>query len=224
MAERGVETHFQISARLDDVATERLDLRRFREGDLDQLEGIFAKPEVWKFPYGRGLSRGETEAFLSAQIAGWETHKFGCWLAIERKTRKAIGYIGLSIPTFLPEILPAVEVGWRLDPDVWGRGYATEGAKKALERGFEKLGLREICSVPQSGNAASERVCRRLGMRWRRTVRIPPNDRRGPLQAELYTLTMAEWAEGRLDSPPGRLRGTRHEMEGSSRRQHRKHE
>ncbi|HEY8356367.1 MAG TPA: hypothetical protein VIL30_02800 [Ramlibacter sp.] len=38
--------------------------------DLDELETIFAKPQVWNFPYGRGLSRSETATFLSAQIAG----------------------------------------------------------------------------------------------------------------------------------------------------------
>ncbi len=56
------------------------------------------------------------------------------------------------MPTFLPEVLPAVEVGWRLDPQVWGKGYATEGARAALQSGFEVLRLEEIVSLPQSEN------------------------------------------------------------------------
>jgi RimJ/RimL family protein N-acetyltransferase len=190
----------RIAAPLADVNTARLQLRRFRNDDLDALAAVFAKPEVWRFPYGRGLSRSETEAFLNAQIASWESDRFGCWLAIERQTGATIGYLGLSIPTFLPEILPAVEVGWRLDPDAWGRGYATEGAAAALEQGFRHLGLREICSLPQTGNPASSRVCERLGMRWERTVRIPASERRGPLLAEFFVIKRNQWKMPALPS------------------------
>ncbi len=183
----------EIAAPLEDVETARLYLRRFQPDDLDRLERVFAKPEVWQFPYGRGLTRSETEAFLNAQIAGWRTNGFGCWLAIERESGRVVGYLGLSIPTLLPEVLPAVEVGWRLDPDVWGKGYATEGASAALRQGFERLGLGEICSIPQTGNPASSRVCERLGMRWDRTVQIPANEKRGPLSAEFFDLNRGDW-------------------------------
>ena len=91
----------------------------------------------------------------------------------------ALGYLGLSVPTFLPEILPAVEVGWRLRPDAWGQGLATEGAGAALDEAFTTLGLDEVCSVPQADNPASIRVAERLGMRLDRQVEIPANERRG---------------------------------------------
>lgn len=195
-----MQTRIAIAAPLEDVDTERLRLRRFRVDDLEELETVFAKPEVWNFPFGRGLSRSETAAFLSEQIAGWETNRFGCWIALERSTGRTIGYLGLSIPTFLPEVLPAVEVGWRLDPDVWGLGYATEGATAALQQGFERLGLDEICSIPQSSNAASSRVCERLGMRWDRTVQIPANEKRGPLAAEFYVMTRRDWETARHEA------------------------
>ena len=147
-----MDVHIPIAASLPDTETARLALRRFRAEDLDALAEVFAKPEVWRFPYGRGFSRTETEAFLAGQLEHWDVHGFGCWLAIERETGRVIGYLGLSIPTFLPEVLPAVEVGWRLDPASWGRGYATEGAGMALRLGFERLGLEQICSIPQTGN------------------------------------------------------------------------
>jgi len=60
-------------------------------------------------------------------------------------TDRLIGYIGISVPTFLPDILPAVEVGWRFDPEAWGRGYASEGAREVLipanSRRGEVMGL-----------------------------------------------------------------------------------
>ena len=137
-----------IVAPLGPVVTERLELRRFEAADLDGLAAVFSRPEVWAFPYGRAFTREETADFLDAQIEAWDEYGFGCWIARLRQTPEPIGYVGLSVPTFLPEILPAVEVGWRFHPDHWGRGLATEGARAALREGFTTLGLSEICSCP----------------------------------------------------------------------------
>src|SRR5690348_12752615 len=106
--------HPPIRGPLGDVETERLRLSRFKPTDLDELARVFAKPEVWQFPFGRGFTREETEGFLERQLGLWEASGFGLWLATERASDRAIGFVGLSVPTFLPEILPAVEVGWRL--------------------------------------------------------------------------------------------------------------
>lgn len=187
-------THPPIAAPLGDVRTERLELRRMRPGDLDVLAELFAVREVWQFPYGRGFTRAETAEFLDAQVRAWSTHGFGLWLALENG--RALGFVGLSVPLFLPEVLPAVEVGWRLHPAAWGKGYASEAARAALREGFETLGLAEICSIPQSTNPASYRVCERIGMRLEREVVIPANERRGAVAARLYKLRRQEWSAG----------------------------
>jgi RimJ/RimL family protein N-acetyltransferase len=177
--------HPPIAAPLRDRTTERLDLRRFRPDDLDELAIVFENREVWKFPYGRAFTREETSDFLHAQIREWDDCGFGCWIARERTSNRVIGYVGISVPMFFPEILPAVEVGWRFDPTVWGMGFASEGARAALTEGFNTLGVDEICSVPQADNSASSRVCDRIGMRLERNVTIPANSRRGELAALL---------------------------------------
>lgn len=189
----GEAQHPPILKPLGDVMTERLELRSFRSEDLDDLAVVFAKPEVWRFPYRRGLSREETAAFLETQLQEWNTCGFGCWIAVERASDRVIGYLGISVPTFLPEVLPAVEVGWRLDPEVWGRGYASEGARASLAEAFTTLGLDEVCSIPQRDNPASSRVCERIGMRLEREVAIPANSRRGELTGLLYKMTRADW-------------------------------
>jgi len=125
-----------IKAPLREMETSRLVLRRFRSSDVDALAPVFAKPEVWRFPYGRGFTREETERFVEAQIAEWDSCGFGCWLARDRASQRVIGYVGVSVPHFLPEVLPAVEVGWRFDPEGWGRGYATEGASADVDAVF----------------------------------------------------------------------------------------
>jgi len=183
-----------IAAALPDVVSDRLILRRFEVTDLDELAGVFAKPEVWRFPYRRAFTRRETEVFINRQIEEWDTCGFGCWLAQARDSGQVIGYLGLSVPMFLPEILPAVEVGWRLDPTFWGQGLATEGARRALREAFDTLQLDEVTSVPQADNPPSARVCERLGMRLERGVTIPANDQRGELEALLFTMSRDRWA------------------------------
>ncbi len=168
-------------------------LRPFDRIDVSALAKIFAKPEVWRFPYGRSFTETETERFLTSQIEHWNDFGFGCWIAELLDTTEIIGYVGLSVPRFLPEILPAVEVGWRFDPDYWGSGLASEGAVAALREGFSTSGLREICSLPQSSNPRSYRVCERIGMRHDRLIVCPPTDQRGPVEVRMYTVTAEEW-------------------------------
>lgn len=175
-------------------------LRQFAESDLDGLANVFSNAEVWQFPYGRGFTREETSRFLDAQLAEWEECGFGCWIAVLKSTQSPIGYVGLSVPMFLPEILPAVEVGWRFHPAVWGQGLASEGARAALQQGFTTLGLAEICSLPQSANPRSFRVCERIGMTFRNTVDCPATDRRSGVQARMYTMSSDEWTQLATDS------------------------
>ncbi|MEM7660606.1 MAG: GNAT family N-acetyltransferase [Pseudomonadota bacterium] len=185
----------EVASNLPDVETPRLLLRRFRKADAVGLGAVFAKPEVWMYPYGRGFSAKETERFLEVQIAEWNEGGFGCWIAIEKTSNMVIGYVGLSVPHFLPSILPAVEVGWRFDPDFWGNGFAAEGASAALDQAFGTLKLDRVCSAPQSINPPSSKVCKRLGMRFERVVTAEATKTRGPVEVDLYWITAAEWNE-----------------------------
>src|SRR5690606_25368227 len=90
-------------------------------------------------PVRPGADGGGDRDFVEKRVAGWDAQGFDLWVAEERATGRVIGFVGLSVPRFLPEVLPAVEVGWRLHPDVWGRGYATEGVTVALDEAFTTL-------------------------------------------------------------------------------------
>ena len=155
------------------LVTDRLVLRPWTEEDLEALAGVFAVPEVWRFPMGRGLDREETRRFLDRALAAQASDRPFPWAAEERDGGRLIGYVGLAVPEFLPEIMPAVEVGWRLVPDRWGRGLATEGGRASLAHGFGVLGLEEIVSIYQPENVASGQVMARLGMRVERDTRDP---------------------------------------------------
>ncbi len=171
------------------VDTERLRLRPWRADDLDPLAALFVLPEVSRYPFGRGLTRDETQRFLDRHLGHWETHGWGSWAVEPRGERQLIGYAGLSSVTWLPEVMPAVEVGWRLHPAWWGRGLATEGGRASLAYGFDDVGLDRIVSIFIAENAASGRVMAKLGMRQVLTTTDPTF---GSL-VEVREITAAGW-------------------------------
>ena len=171
------------------LETERLRLRRWAADDLEPLAGIFAEPDVWRYPFGRAFSREETELFLQRQLDHWESDGFGVWAAELKAESRLIGYIGLAIPHWLPEILPAVEVGWRLHPRYWGRGLATEGGRASLRYGFETLALDRIVAILMPDNVASARVTDKLGMRDWLTTRDDERD----VPVLVREITRADW-------------------------------
>jgi RimJ/RimL family protein N-acetyltransferase len=145
------------------IETERLLLRDWRADDAAPFAALNADPEVTRFLRGP-MSRAESDELLTRIRAHWDEHGFGLY-AVEVKTSGAFaGFTGLAIPSFLPEVLPAVEVGWRLAREHWGNGYATEGARATLEHAFAGLGLRQVISIIDPANVASVRVAQRLGM------------------------------------------------------------
>jgi RimJ/RimL family protein N-acetyltransferase len=172
-----------------EVVTDRLFLRRWREDDLDALCTIFAKPEVWWYPDQRGRDRDETRAFLDRKLELWDTRGWSQWAVEHRDDGRLIGFLGLEPPAFLPEVMPTVEVGWRLDPDYWGRGLATEGGRAALAFGFDVLGLDEIVSIYEPDNVASGRVMQRLAMQVDRDTVHPALG----VPLRVYKLSRSDW-------------------------------
>jgi RimJ/RimL family protein N-acetyltransferase len=88
------------------------------------------------------------------------------------------------------QVMPTVEVGWRLDPDYWGHGLATEGGRAALSFAFETLGLDEIVSIYEPDNVASGRVMEHLGMRPERDTVHPTLG----VPLRVYRIDRPEWS------------------------------
>jgi RimJ/RimL family protein N-acetyltransferase len=159
--------------------------------DLEELAVIFAKPEVFWFPEQRGLTREETETMLKNRIiAPWDEQGFGTFAVVRKQDERLLGYTGLAIPRFLPEVLPAVELGYRFDPDAWGNGYATEASAAALTFGFEQVGLERIIAIYHIENVRSGLVMERLGMHIERDTTHPES--KAPLR--VYEITRDEWS------------------------------
>ncbi len=144
------------------LTTERLVLRPFRADDLEPFfaamstDGVRASLHV-----PMDFSPADAWRTLSVLAGLWELKGFGQWALEERDTGRFIGRAGLH---WRPDAdWPGVEVGWMLDPGVWGSGYATEAAARAVRYGFEEVGEEALFSLILPENTRSQAVARRLG-------------------------------------------------------------
>jgi RimJ/RimL family protein N-acetyltransferase len=138
------------------------------------MAAINADQEVMKWIADGSVTDYErTAAAVASCERHWTDHGFGLFAVQVRDTGELAGFTGLAIPTFLPEIMPAVEIGWRLGRRHWGQGLATEAAHAALRFAFTDRGLDRVVSVHQVGNDASGRIMQKLGMRLDRETTQP---------------------------------------------------
>jgi RimJ/RimL family protein N-acetyltransferase len=166
--------------------TERLVLRAWRPSDRAPFARLNADPEVVEFLNdGVPFTRAQSDELLDAILAHWEQRGFGLWCAAAREDPDTcLGFVGLAVPSFLPSVLPAVEVGWRLARPAWGRGLATEGARASLRHAFGELDLEAVISIIDPANARSIRVAEKLGMRPG-AAHVHPRTRRRLLAYEI---------------------------------------
>jgi RimJ/RimL family protein N-acetyltransferase len=163
------------TAPIPTLETDRLRLRAWRDDDLDAYVALCGDPDVMRWIGARGaaLTPQESADQLAFFRRHWDDEGFGLWCAAPKETDECIGFIGLAVPRFLPEILPCVEIGWRLAQSSWGQGYATEGAMSARDFAFGSLGLDRIVSVTRPENRASWNVMQKIGMTKERTTVHP---------------------------------------------------
>ncbi len=171
------------------LRTERLLLRPWRDDDVAAFAELSADPAVMEFllPFA---DRAAGEAWAARARRHWDEHGFGQWVVEIPGEASFAGVVGLARTAYEAHFTPAVEIAWRLARAYWGRGYASEAARAALDYGFGELGLAEIVAVTVPANQRSRRVMERLGM-----TRMPaddydhPNVPEGPLKRHvLYRL------------------------------------
>lgn len=145
------------------IKTTRLILRPWRKEDLEPFADLNADAKVMEY-FPSTLSRKESDDLANRISSKLEEQEWGLWAVSVPGIVDFIGFIGLAEPSFDAHFTPAVEVGWRLAFDHWGKGYATEGAKAILEHGFKTLNLNEIVSFTAVQNMRSRRIMEKIGM------------------------------------------------------------
>lgn len=170
------------------LRTERLLLRMLREEDFEEYAAMVADAEVTRYlGEGKPLSRGDAWRQMAFVLGHWQLKGYGMWAVEEAATGRLAGRIGF----LYPEGWPDFELGWTLAREFWGRGYATEGARRALDFAFEELGREHVISLIRPDNAASVRVAERLGESLEGRVEIFGSE------ALVYGITRDVWLAAR---------------------------
>ncbi|TMP90135.1 MAG: GNAT family N-acetyltransferase [Verrucomicrobia bacterium] len=166
------------------IETPRLILRPFHEEDLDLLAPLMANPDFMRFSLGVH-SREQTAAFLD-KVINWQRRGLPSQFAvIHCVDHRLIGYCG-----FLHQQVNAtdeIEIAYRLDPDYWGRGLATEAAMAVRDHAFRNLKLTRVISLIHPDNLPSRRVAEKNGMKIEKKTVF-----RG-LPTLVFVITREEW-------------------------------
>jgi len=149
------------------IKTERLLLRPWQKEDLEPFAQLNADAKVREF-FFKLLSREESDHSVKMMSEHIDRCGWGFWAASLIQTGEFIGFIGLEDVHLKAHFsqTPAIEIGWRLAFNHWGKGYATEGAFAALNYGFDTLKLKEIVSYTTEHNKRSRNVMEKIGMHY----------------------------------------------------------
>lgn len=148
------------------LKTPRLVIRNWQERDRAVFYALNSDPAVMRyFPSPR--SQEEADLLFDSQQKTIATTGLGFYALEEKESEQTIGMCGLQKTDLAPFIKKAtIEIGWRLLPPFWGKGYITEAAKALLTYGFEKYNLSEIVSFAVKDNKQSIAVMQRIGMHY----------------------------------------------------------
>jgi len=156
------------------LETERLVLRQFTMADADNLVNLDADPDVMRFVTG-GIptSREEIEnEVLPAFLGYYQRYEgYGFWAVIEKVTGEFLGWFH-----FRPrqDAAPGVvELGYRLRKSAWGKGYASEGSRALIGKGFTEFGVQRVVAEAMAVNMASRRVMEKAGLKLVRIFHQP---------------------------------------------------
>jgi RimJ/RimL family protein N-acetyltransferase len=180
------------------LETERLVLRQFTADDVENLVELDSDPDVMHFiTGGRPTPRREIETdVLPAFLDYYERFEgYGFWAAIEKSSGRFVGWFHFRpAKDAQPD---EVELGYRLLKSVWGMGYATEGSRALIHKGFTELGVQRVVAFTMVVHVASRRVMERAGLRLVRTFHQPwPDYIEGEEEGDVeYALLRSEWED-----------------------------
>jgi [ribosomal protein S5]-alanine N-acetyltransferase len=177
------------------LETERLVLRQFTENDVDNLIELNSDPDVVRFTADKqtDLAIIQTQT-LPKWLKYYEEYDgYGIWAVVEKSSQAFIGWFIFRPAVHAPYFDPAlanpddIELGYRLRKVAWGKGYATEGSKALILKGFSELRAQRIVAPALAANVASIRVLEKSGLKLEKKF----IDEKLGLDVVLYTLSKA---------------------------------
>lgn len=135
-------------------------MREFSDEDAASMFELNIDPEVIKFTGDKSFGSLEDARIFLENYNQYALHGFGRWAVIQKSTGKFIGWCGLKYSATTDE----VDIGFRFFKASWNQGYATEAAKKCIQLGFDKFGIKRIVGRAMVDNIASIKVLEKLGL------------------------------------------------------------
>lgn len=151
------------------IETERLILRALRATDVDGMFELDSNPIVHKYLGNKPVkTKAESQKILDSVLNQYNERGIGRWAAIEKATGEFIGWSGLRLNTEynMNGFTKYYDVGYRLIPRYWGKGYATESGKAAVSYAFNELKLPELYATTEINNEASHNALLKMGLKY----------------------------------------------------------
>ncbi len=175
------------------IETDRLIVRDWREEDWAPFFAGTNTPGVMRWL--GGVMDDDGMAAMRARVVRCAADNGFCFWVVERKADGAIlGFCGLKRADAPgSSVTGAIEAGWRLREDAWGRGYAREAAVATLDAAFERYGAEEVVALTVIENTPSWGLMERLGMRRRPELDYVDPRFEPPLRDIVYSIDRQSW-------------------------------
>lgn len=141
----------------------RLGFRNWKQEDVSALHEINTDPEVMKY-FPSIPTKEDTVEFIHRMQKLFMKSSY-CYFAVERLDNfKLIGFFGLSSINFENKFSSSIDLGCRSRKSEWNQGFATEGAKRCIQFGFERLNIPSMIAIAPKVNLKSELVMKKAGL------------------------------------------------------------
>lgn len=162
MSDTKKETVYRIFSRIPTLETDRLLLRRMKTSDAKDMFEYSKMPEVTRYLLWQPHTEiSQTIEYLEYLQTRYRVGDFYDWGVVLKETGKFIGTCGFTTLDFTNN---SAEVGYVLNRDYWGHGFAPEALMRVLRFGFMELNIHRIEARYMTPNTPSRRVMEKCGM------------------------------------------------------------
>ncbi|RKR89949.1 RimJ/RimL family protein N-acetyltransferase [Micromonospora pisi] len=164
-------------------------LREFRPDDVADALAINGDDRVTRWLSYDSRDEATTAAMISGAIERAQlTPRTEYFLAVADRDDRMIGFARLGLTGH-----QAAKLGYAINADHWGHGYATDAARTLITYGFHQLGLHRITAAIGPDNAASITVATRLGLQHEGRLRDHVFTNGAWRDSLLYSILTSEW-------------------------------
>ena len=152
----------------DQLETDRLVLRMFKEDDWRDLHQYYSNEECTRYTIGRILTEGESWRAMAAMIGHWQLRQYGSYVLEGKSDHQVLGMVGLDYPNDWPE----PEIMWGLRREFWRKGYASEAVREVKRMAAHYLPALSLISLIHPHNANSINLAEAVGATFEKEIRF----------------------------------------------------